>query len=530
MNDQTDWNKDNIEECLSNAEGYYEEAFDHIVSLLNDYQNLYNDKDYYQLLLGDWLIQFIHQTYLKWINKENYYFIDNKIIFSIATSIEEFNTYRLTKVFNDNLENIIYNYINSEDLSLIQLKHFNKRQNNHQTSISLTPFKNLINNSIFNQKNKKIVLFQYLRRNSNYQFYSKAIKWKKWIGLKSSIPYEYSNDQIDFKWRKQNLPYDKNNINFLNLLKILLPLLIPNSLLESFKINRTSILNLNPVRPGYLYSASGLYQQHNKLLFAEWKKSGTKLLYHQHGGNYGLDAKHALEEYEMSSVNRYYTWGWCKKSKNVFSLPVPSIKVNKEKLTRILLCVTDYYSLGHRIHYQPMGNRIIEMHNQTLRFLEKIKSHLPLDLRLPQKEYDYSIASILKSTPNLRSIDKTSTRKYNMPLSYSHGNSIVVHSYLCTSWLETMGLDIPTVCFYDPEVYKFRHNAHISIEKLERVGILHKSGQDAANFINDLKNNIEEWWSSSETMDARSCFKKNYANFSNNWHVNWEKEFRSLID
>ncbi len=530
MNDKIDWNKENIEDHLFNAEKYYQETFDHIVNILNNYQNLSDDKEYYHLLLGDWLIQLIHQTYLKWINKEIYHFDEKEIVFSVTASIEEFNIYRLTKTFNNNLEKIVSYYLTSKDLSSLKLKIYSKKQIKDSSSFNLTLFKNIINDSIFNQKNKKIILFEQLRRNSHYQFYSKAIKWKNWLGIKSSLSYEYLNGQVDFKWRKQNLCYDKNEINFLNFLKILLPLLIPNSLLETFKANRAKILKLNPERPEYLYSATALYQQYNKVLFAEWKKNGTKLLYHQHGGNYGLDAKHTMEEYEISSANKYYTWGWRKNDQNVFSLPVPSIEVNKEKLTRILLCVNDYYSLGHRIHYQPMGNRIIEMHNQTLRFIEHIKSHLPLDVRLPQVEYDYSIAPTLKSSPNIRSIDNSSTRTYNMPLSYSHGNSIIVHSYLCTSWLETIGIDIPTVCFYDPEVYKFRDNAHISIEKLERVGILHKSGQDAAKFINNLKNNIEDWWSSNETKDARSYFKKNYANFSYNWHLSWEKEFRSLID
>ena len=353
------------------------------------------------------------------------------------------------------------------------------------------------------------------------------------MGIKSSDQFNLSEKDIDKKWRIQNLSLNKEESSFNSFIKTIIPLFIPQLIVESFLENKNRIMLNNLNRPKFIYSATGLYSNEFKILAAEWKKRGTKFLYHQHGGNYGLDYTHWFEEYEIGSADIYYTWGWKSNeyNKDIKSLCVPSIKIKDRKKTRILLSVTDYPISGHRIHYQPMGSeRVNIMHTETLDFIKNVGSNYPLDVRLPIKNYTNNISDKIKNSNHVRAIDSTISNRYNMPYSYTLGISIAVHSYLCTSWLETIGLDIPTICFYDAKIYKFKESANKIIDKLEQVGILHKTGKSAALFLLSLGTNVDNWWNESDTVSARLLFKSSYANFSNKWHIEWEEEFLKVIN
>ena len=533
MQNDIDWNKNNIKKAIDSSRIYYNQVFEYLVKELNEYHGLDEKPEYYHIIIGDWLTHLIHQLYLKWIIVDNKKYNDDKITIEVSNRIDDYNVLRLGKKFNDDIKKSIYLFKNSYDFNQkIVLKKAVEKSTSSKIK-STTKLKNFFSRNLFNSENKKIIFFEPMRRNSHINFYSKAIKWNKWMGIKSNDVLKLTDSNIHVAWRKKNLHLNKIEVSFINFIKLIAPLIIPISILESFKANKILILKNNSFRPDFFYSATGLYYNAEiKILVAEWKKKGTKFLYHQHGGNYGLDDTHWMEEYETSCADTFYTWGWQSSSSNtaIKALSVPSIKVPNLKKTRVLLCVSDYSTIGHRIHYQPMGLRIKEMHNQTISFIDSFNSKLPLDIRMPQADYDFSIVSELKNLDKIRSIDKSTNYKYNFPFSYSKGNSLTVHSYLCTSWLETIGLDIPTICFYDAEVYKFREQTKLLIDKLERTGILHRSGKSAALFINKLNYNVDQWWFDNETLDARLSFKLQYANFSSTWNIEWEKEFRSLID
>ena len=86
--------------------------------------------------------------------------------------------------------------------------------------------------------------------------------------------------------------------------------------------------------------------------------------------------------------------------------------------------------------------------------------------------------------------------------------------------LNYFSLNIPTVCFYDPEVYKFRPEVDYFVNKFNDNGVFHQDGESAANFIN--KTNIDDWWNQTDVQLVRKSFINNYSNFSQNWTHPWE--------
>ena len=51
--------------------------------------------------------------------------------------------------------------------------------------------------------------------------------------------------------------------------------------------------------------------------------------------------------------------------------------------------------------------------------------------------------------------------------------------------------------------------------KLEKVKIFHKNPHSAANHVQNIWENIDEWWNKPEVVEARDNFKRKYV-FSDN--------------
>ena len=64
---------------------------------------------------------------------------------------------------------------------------------------------------------------------------------------------------------------------------------------------------------------------------------------------------------------------------------------------------------------------------------------------------------------------------------------ITIHHFLTTTWLETLGTNIPTICFYDKNPHRFNDDAQEAYELLSQNGILHDNVEDAVKFLNKIE-------------------------------------------
>ena len=63
---------------------------------------------------------------------------------------------------------------------------------------------------------------------------------------------------------------------------------------------------------------------------------------------------------------------------------------------------------------------------------------------------------------------------------------------------ETFRLNIPTVIFWDPNYWENRDSVKNLFNELKRVKIFHDSPESASKHINEIWDNVEGWWGSSE--------------------------------
>ena len=83
---------------------------------------------------------------------------------------------------------------------------------------------------------------------------------------------------------------------------------------------------------------------------------------------------------------------------------------------------------------------------------------------------------------------------------------LVVCTYNGTTHLETIAQNIPTLIVWDPTYEELRPDAVPYYTALKEAGIFHTDPQHAAAFIEEIWDNVEDWWTNENTQNARVFF------------------------
>ncbi|MCF8176914.1 MAG: LIC12162 family protein [Sulfuritalea sp.] len=363
---------------------------------------------------------------------------------------------------------------------------------------------------------------------SRTEFASVLLGWRKWAAWDELLYPIRVSAMLDHKWRMNQACSAGSANNFLEVLKVLLPLHLPVALLEGFMAYRNAVLALPVARPKVIYSANALHSHLTfKLLAAEWRNEGTRLLYHQHGGGYGIDRIFPFGDFEIRVADRFFSWGWRDDDNpKVQPLSPAALHCPKKIRKRVLLSCCDFPKVAYRLHFHPMPGTTQAMHRETCTFLACLPDRSNLLVRPYPQDYGWGITDMMRKAAPDAVFDNHRVGTFERFAE----SRLVVQSYLGTGYLETLALNIPTVCFYDIDTYAFRTEAQPLMDGLESVGILHRSGKAAAHFVAALGDDPEGWWAKPEVQQARQNFVARYANFSSDWKIQWEREFRLAIE
>lgn len=133
-----------------------------------------------------------------------------------------------------------------------------------------------------------------------------------------------------------------------------------------------------------------------------------------------------------------------------------------------------------------------------------IDMHAIAQLETPMIRYDqdYVLKNYLK---NVKSIDYTSQRAKVL----MQKSRLIVVDYLSTSYIESMMANIPTVFFWNKDIYYLEDEYLEFYDSLVSVGICQVNPYDAAIFIEKIKDNPEEWWLQQSVQDVKNKFLSN---------------------
>jgi hypothetical protein len=91
------------------------------------------------------------------------------------------------------------------------------------------------------------------------------------------------------------------------------------------------------------------------------------------------------------------------------------------------------------------------------------------------------------------------------------GAKLILTSHNGTTFPETISAGIPTIIAWDESFVALRPETEHVFLSLEQAGVFHRTPESAASFINSIWDDVDGWWTSPATLEARKHFTDQYA-------------------
>ena len=536
-------NTDKVANRIKYCNNIYEKTLVQLAQILNTYHGINKDVHYYRIILGNWLFHFIHQLYDKyltlksaferypdaqtWLLDEEQYYIP-----------VEYNDY-IQHLFADRYALQLYSHIITEMGYIFEKKKLSKpieqslsyRSNfNLSKKLRLFDLFTKMSSSISALLHKKTITITAPYFGYNFaENYLKILFKSCFRCIFDDMRYKVNiSSKIDQTMRKQEL--NLNGDEFEAILSKTLLFNIPILFVEGFASFRSAVVNLPIHKSDAFFAANALHGNYIfKYYVAEHYKT-IKLLNGQHGGGYGIHFISAMEEYEKSVADIFYTSGW-EKNECTIPLSVPkfyskerSLRISSDK---ILFTINEMPRYVYRLQFPPLAsNYLFETLSQIMIFLKHFQMRDKLLIRsYLQNRYGWDTAERITNEFNDCSFDDFS-KPFDIMLRRAR---VFVTSGAHTTYLEALAANKPTVMFLPDNVYRFHPDAQPYFERLQDVNILHYSPESAAEHLNVVYDDVDTWWQSTEVQDARESFVEKYARSSPNWADEWAKEFDRVL-
>jgi putative transferase (TIGR04331 family) len=312
----------------------------------------------------------------------------------------------------------------------------------------------------------------------------------------------------------------ENFQGFEQFVRLLLGESIPTCYLEGYDQLVQHIKSLPwPAEPRFIFTSNNFDTDE---IFKAWAGSkveeGFPYFTGQHGNNYGTHICDGNSDWpERKSSDKFITWGWADESKN--SVPAFIFKTMLKKKQQFnqkggLLLIENL--LYHKLYTHDIYYEYKLYQEEQFRFVEILPIHIQRELTVRLHPAFRHMAWCDEQRWRDRS-PHTKIEVGVVPIQELIEHSrLVIHSYDSTGILETLSLNIPTICFWYGGLDQLLPSAKPYYELLRIAGILADTPEQAAELIASHWDNVSEWWGSQKVQDARKTFCGQYAKMEKN--------------
>lgn len=290
--------------------------------------------------------------------------------------------------------------------------------------------------------------------------------------------------------------------------------LLPICYLEGF----SSLLNLVeelrwPKQPKFIFTSNNYDSDEVFKLWAAIKtEEGVSYIIGQHGNNYGTH-RYENPTVEEESCNVFITWG---RSDNepryaqAFNFrTVGKSQINTKPKSKLLLA-----ELGSAANRSFDGSSFeIYFNNQKL-FVKSL-GQKPLQ-NLMVRLYQPHVFTAGNELVRWHAFDSNiKIDAYSEFWKLANQCRLLVFSYDSTGILEALALNRPFVAFWQDGLDHLRDSAKPYYEQMIQAGIFHLNPESAARKVNEVWDDIDNWWMTAEVQNAREEFCSQYSRTSN---------------
>jgi hypothetical protein len=491
------------QELFEQTEIIYQSALTEMANVLNTYHSTTKSKRYWEIIIGVWLRMLIESLATRTIIVQSILeedsdtrVVDSPNSFSgrAPQCLQDFQADLKSDVWNADVYTRITEILksdNSQDVFMSTSGVFNSPQGNKKFGSSYL-------SSTYLPRFKEVLL---------------AINLRTLPHRIKRIPLPETT--VDTKTRKLSLTTFVEDSEIARVVGLLALQYIPHSYLEEFSSLLDQISHEYPNHPPRsIFTANRhLYDDAFNIWAAEMTEQGSKLVLAQHGGHFGISRFASFaERHELSVADKYLTWGWSDSSicTEAFVLTQASVKPRKRSRGTNLIVVTDhvwshprsfFLDLEESGTYLPFMAKIVQSLNPSVASKTILRIHhghaetgSPQDVwwknQAPNVKQDCGHARFAKMLPDAK---------------------LILTCHNGTTFPETMSAGIPTVIAWDESFVALRLDAEPVFDSLEAAGIFHRTPESAASFINLIWNDVDSWWNSPATIEARKQFTDQYA-------------------
>jgi len=323
--------------------------------------------------------------------------------------------------------------------------------------------------------------------------------------------------------------------DFTDLLIKTLPVNFPSLYLEGFDaaVKDSAVIFKNA--PKVLMTTVGWYSDERfKFVAAHCSERGTIMCGAQHGGLYGTAKWMSPEKHEIELSDRYYTWGWTMANAPSVT-PLPNPKLSNLLRSRnssvsskpYIFVLTSHPRYLYHFFSCPVGETFEEYVNSRNVFLGRLKeeNRNRVTVRFYMSDYGRN--------------EKERLRRQFPTLDFDDGKTgflaklgeiqLAIIDHPVTTMLESLAANIPTILFWEPRYWELRPEADPFFENLADAHIWHKSPGAAADFLNEISDNVDRWWGDPSTQRARQQFVNEFALTTEDWPKVWRHEMQRLV-
>ena len=531
----------------------YEILLIDLVKFLNKEHNVKYSKDYWEQIVGVWLLEFLIVAYEKYLivkkiknsNKIVAYkiFDSEEAPFNSELASNQMNTHEYNNQLfcyfikklkkNVVIENLVENKSNGYNKKI--LKEFSFKTFFKQKIIKFVS----IFSMIFRKKGEIFILTSYLSFFDELHLQFKVNKLLKFNTTKIFTSVSKNNDlrEINFD--------DKNSKIFSQLLLPLLTKFMPKSFLEDYKdlvkFSEKLPWKNNPKK--IFTSVNNFYDDTFKIWCAENKrKYKTKLLFCCHGGGFQTQIYSTVNYYLNKTCDKILVWGKNrasnKKIKTLFNLKSSSKPFRKEKLLNDkklkILIVQDMPMMYTNL----LGSSLLHFseYKNFVEFQKKFLNNLKNEVR-------NNVVIRLGSTSNVGSnnnlfhyeqkIWNSGSVKFNIetraiPIhkSISQSHIVILTQVSSTTLLECISSNVPFLIFCDLKKQNVNGFFKKTLFHL-RNEIFFDNPKKISNFLNQTNtNNVTKWWYSKNIQRRVKYLNENFAIYERNVVHKLAKELR----
>jgi putative transferase (TIGR04331 family) len=481
----------------------YELTLDEITSVLNTYHLTSKSRKYWEIIVGVWLRMLIESVATRTLIVQSVLKNDQNIEIVVSPDLLSTKAPQSLQDFQADMKSISWN-------ASVYNNIFEILKRKHQQNTFVKDLRETITPPVNKRFGPSYLSSTYLPRLKEIQL---AIKLGSFPHRIKQIQLPITNS--DKKIRSFKLDSSVTGSEIAHVVNSLVLRYMPHSYLEGFSVLLDRISHEYPKKPprSILTANRHLYDDAFNIWVAEKTEQGSKLVLAQHGGHFGTSRFASFaERHELSVADRYLTWGWssspvCAKA---FVLTQAGVKPRKKTSGKKLVVVTDHVWSHPRSFFLDLaesGNYLTFMANIVRSLDDSVRSNTLLRIHHGHNEtgspQDVWWAN---HAPNVKQDDGKSQFTSLLP-----DARLILASHNGTTFPETICSGIPTVIAWDESFVALRHDAENVFRSLENAGVFHRTPESAASFINSIWDDVDSWWNSPTTVDARKQFTDQYA-------------------